>query len=406
MRTRAVLQRRPGTDNIQWHNLPPGSAMHQLRSAIAVTALVVVACRPAPPPEFRIGLIGVFEGTMAFSSGEPARDGARLAVDELNAAGGVTIDGRRHRVVLIERESAPRPDAAAIAARALINLDSVDVIVGPQTSALAIAAGAVAEAASVPMIAPMASNPRVTEGRRFVSRLAFRDEVQGAALARFAYDSLGVRRAAALHEGASAYGRDITRLFAETFAGLGGRMVAVETFAADGPRDHGQQIRRILAERPDAILLPSFIVHDSAQIRIARSLGFRGVFLGSDAWDLITLQRREDALGSIVVANWDRRVDRPAMRRFVDAWSTRYSERPRATAAATYDAITMLAEAAAQSGQRSGAALADALRRPRELEGAFTSYRWSGTGDPARGVVILEIGRDSSLLRASLDPHR
>lgn len=343
---------------------------------------------------------------MALSSGLPARDGARLAVDELNAAGGVTIDGRVHRVVLIERESAPRPDAAAIVARGLINLDSVDVIVGPQTSALAIAAGAVAEASDVPMIAPMASNPRVTDGRRFVSRLAFRDEVQGAALATFAFDSLRVRRAAALHEGASAYGRDITALFGETFTALGGQMVAVETFAADGPRDHSAQMQRILAARPDAILLPSFVVHDSAQIRIARSLGFRGVFLGSDAWDILTLQRRDDALGSVVTANWDRRVGRPDMLRFLDAWNARYTERPRATAAATYDAIRMLAEAATHSGARSGAALAEALRRPRRIAGAFTSYEWIGTGDPIRDVVLLEIGRDSTLLRAVESPQR
>lgn len=381
--------------------------MARLHPAVLGLALAAgIACRQTPPAEFRIGLIGVFEGTMAFSSGEPARDGARLVVDELNAAGGITIGGRRHRVVLIERETAPRPDAAAIAARALINLDSVDVIVGPQTSALAIAAGAVAEAAEVPMIAPMASNPRVTDGRRFVTRLAFRDEVQGAAIAAFAFDSLQVRRAAVLHDAASAYGRDITRLFTETFGARGGAVVAVETFDADGPREHTAQLRRILAARPDAILLPSFIVHDSAQIRIARALGFRGVFLGSDAWDLITLQRREDALGSVVAANWDRRIARPELRRFVDAWEARYTERPRATAAATYDAIKLLADAAEASGGRSGGALADSLRRPREWAGAFTTYRWVGTGDPIRGVVLLEIGRDSSIVRAAQDPPR
>ncbi|HRN54064.1 MAG TPA: ABC transporter substrate-binding protein [Gemmatimonadaceae bacterium] len=368
-------------------------------SPVAVALLLAgLACRPAPPAEFRVGLIGVFEGTMALSSGIPARDGARLAVDELNAAGGIRIDGRAHRVVLIERETAPRPDAAAIVARGLINLDSVDVIVGPQTSALAIAAGAVAEASDVPMIAPMASNPRVTDGRRFVSRLAFRDEVQGAALAAFAYDSLGIRRAAALHEGASAYGRDITALFGATLTARGGRMVAVETFAADGPRDHSAQLRRILEARPDAIL------HDSAQIRTARALGFRGVFLGSDAWDILTLQRRDDALGSVVTANWDRRVGRSEMLRFIDAWNARHEERPRATAAATYDAIHLLAEAATHSGARSGPALADALRRPRDVAGAFTQYRWTGTGDPIRGVVLLEIGRDSTLLRTIQDP--
>lgn len=362
------------------------------------------ACAEAPPREFRIGLIGVFEGTAARSSGLPAQRGARLAVEELNAAGGVEIAGRRHRVVLVERESAPRPDAAATTARALVNLDSVDVIVGPQYSALAVAAGAVAEASQVPMVTPMASNASVTAGRRFVTRLAFVDAFQGEVLARFAYDSLGLRRAAALHDAASGYATDIVRLFTATFESLGGRVVAVERFDADDPADHSVQLRRIIGAGADAILLPSFVVHDSAQIGLARRLGFRGRFLGSDSWDVLPLLDRDDAAGSIVMANWDRRADREAGRGFAARWNARYEEPPRATGAATYDAVHLLANAATRAGVRSGGALTDSLRTQGHYDGALTSYRFVGTGDPVRGAVILEIGRDSTRLRALAPP--
>jgi branched-chain amino acid transport system substrate-binding protein len=363
-------------------------------------ALLLLGCEPRRAPEFRIGLIGVMDGPMGRSSGIPARRGAQIAVAELNAAGGVVIDDVAHTVVLIERETALRPEAAALAARALINLDSVDVIVGPQTSSLAVTAGAVAEASLVPMITPMASSPLVTAGRRMVTRLAFVDAFQGEVLARFAADSLGLRRAAILSDAASAYGREITRLFGETFEALGGEIVRAEEFDADDPADHRPQLRRILAERPDAILLPSFVVHDSAQIRIARELGFRGVFLGSDSWDILALSRRDDALGSIVVANWDRRANRPALTRFVELWSTQAEEAPRATGAATYDAIRLLALAASRAGVRSGLALSDSLRSLGAYEGAFSDYVFAGSGDPVRGAVILEVGRDSTRLRA------
>ncbi len=375
-------------------------------SLIALAAAALASCE-SPPPEFRIGLIGVFEGAMAHSSGIPARDGARMAVDEINARGGIVINGVTHRVRLIERETAPRPEAAAITARALINLDSVDVLVGPQTSALAVVAGAAAEASEVPMIAPMASNPAVTAGRRFVNRLAFVDAVQGTVLARFAYDSLQVRRAAVLHAAASAYSRDITRLFDSTFRSLGGRMVAIETFNSDDSSSHEPHLRRIMAGRPDAILLPNFVTHDSAQVRIARALGFRGTFLGSDAWDVLSMQRREDALGSIVVANWDRKLDREVARQFRAGWQQRYPEsRPRATAAATYDAVYLLADAAQRTGTKSGAPLAAALRAERAYDGAFARYRFDGTGDPIRGAVLLEMDRDSTIVRAVIEPDR
>jgi branched-chain amino acid transport system substrate-binding protein len=347
-----------------------------------------------------VGLIGVMDGPMGRSSGIPARRGARLAVDELNAAGGVVIAGVAHTVVLVERETALRPEAAALAARALINLDSVDVIVGPQTSNLAVTAGAVAEASLVPMITPMASSPLVTAGRRMVTRLAFVDAFQGEVLARFAFDSLGIRRAATLSDAASPYGREITRLFGHTFEALGGEIVRAEVFDADNPSEHRPQIRRILAARPDAILLPSFVVHDSAQIRIARELGFRGLFLGSDAWDILALSRRDDALGSIVVANWDRRASRPQLRRFIERWNAEAEEAPRATGAAPYDAIHLLALAASRAGVRSGIALSDSLRTLGAYDGAFSDYVFEGSGDPVRGAVILEIGRDSTRLRA------
>ncbi len=368
-------------------------------------ALLLTACTDSGPATWRIGLIGSHTGTMAGSSGIPARQGAEIAVRRLNDAGGVMIGGRAHRVVLIERETDNRPDAAALAARALINLDSVDVLVGPQTSNLAIAAAPVAEVSRVPMIAPMASNPAVTTDRRMVTRLAFIDAFQGEVLARYAFDSLRIRRAAALHDAGSPYGRDITRLFSETFEALGGKVVRVETFDADDPRDHAPQLRRILAERPDAILLPSFIVHDSAQIRVARALGFRGRFLGSDAWDIRTLATREDALGSIVVANWNRHSDRPASREFLAAWDSAYpGDVPRATAAATFDAIMLAAEAARRAGVRTGPAVVDSLRTVGAWAGALADFEFNGTGDPRRGAVILEVQRDSMPLRAVIGP--
>lgn len=354
----------------------------------------LAACERAPDPELRIGLIGVFEGALSDASGVPAREGARLAVAEINADGGVRIGEQNYRVVLVEREVANRPDAAAVMARALINLDSVDILIGPQSSSLATAAAAVAEASEVLMIAPMASSPSVTAGRRFVFRLSFLDAFQGEVLARFAYDSLQVRRAGVLYDAASAYGVEITRLFRTTFETAGGRIVGVETFNSDAPEDYRPQLRRLLAGKPDAILFPSFVAHDSAQIRQARDLGFRGRFLGSDSWNVRALSPRDYALGSIIVASWDRRSTREPVTRFLAAWAEGHTEPARATAAATYDAVHLAVDAAHRAGARDGIALSDALRRKGAYAGAVADFDFRGTNDPVRGAVILEITRD------------
>jgi branched-chain amino acid transport system substrate-binding protein len=358
-----------------------------------------LSCTPAEPPEFRVGFLNVMVGPMGPVSGVPGRNGAQMAVDEINAAGGVMVDGISHRVVLVEREIDIRPDAAATGARALINVDSVHAIVGPQISTLAIAAAAVAEFAQVPLISPMASNPAVTSGRSMIFRLAFLDEYQGAALARFAYDSLGIRRAAALFDEANPYSRDIWALFRSTFEARGGRVVGEETFQTDVASDYRAQLRRLVATRPDAILLPNYAVYDSVQVRQARDLGFRGRFLGSDSWDPVAMVRIPAAEGSVVVANWDHRSGGDSTRAFVARYQSRFGQEPRTTAAATFDAMTILAIAATRAQSLQGPALATAIGATDGHDGVVTTYRFRGSGDPTRGGTIVELRNGTTIIR-------
>lgn len=375
----------------------------RLLCALGVASLLASCASPPPPPALRIGLIGVFDGPARHSSGMPARLAARMAIDEINATGGALIDGVSHRLILIERETPNRPDAAAAAARALITLDSVDVLVGPQFSALAIAAGAVAEESQVPLVAPMASSPQVTTGRSYVMRLTFLDADQGEVLARYAFDSLGRRRTAALFPAASEHGRSMVERYGRTFTTRGGRMLAADTYHINDTGDQAAQIQRLMREAPDAVLLPDFSLGDSSQVRLFREAGFRGPFLGSDAWDAIALRGRQDIDGSIIVGNWDGRSDREGVRTFRARWNARYlGERPRATGAATYDAIRLIARAAERARARSGMALATALRTGAPFDGAFASYRFDGSGDPIRGATLLEMDKDSLLFRGTL----
>jgi branched-chain amino acid transport system substrate-binding protein len=381
----------------------PRAPTHAARTLLALAGVgclaLAPACAPAEQPEFRVGFLNVMVEPMGSVSGIPARDGAQMAVAEINAAGGVEIDGVPHRLVLVEREIEIRADAAATGARALINVDSVHAIVGPQISTLAIAAAAVAEFAQVPLISPMASNPAVTAGRSMIFRLAFLDEYQGSALARFAYDSLGVRRAAALYDEANPYSRDIWALFRTTFESRGGRVVSEQTFHTDVASDYRAQLRRLLAGNPDAILLPNYAVYDSVQVRQARELGFRGRFLGSDSWDPVAMVRIPAADGSVVIANWDHRAGSDSTRAFVARYRSQFGRDPRTTAAATFDAFRILANAATRAGSLDGSALASAIGSTDGHAGAVATYRFRGSGDPIRGGAILELRNGSTVLR-------
>jgi branched-chain amino acid transport system substrate-binding protein len=292
-----------------------------------------------------------------------------------------------------------------VAARRLVNLDSVDVIVGPQSSTLAIAAAPIAEESEVLMLVPMASNPAVTAGRRFVFRLAFLDSFQGEVLARFAFDSLGIRRAGVMHDAASPYGRDIATLFATTFADLGGEVVGVERYDVDGSRDYRPLLRRLLSRQPQALLLPNFVSADSVQLRQAIDLGFTGRFLGTDSWDVRGLAATPAYHGALIVGNWDRDTSRLMAQRFQREWKRNYRSTPYATAAATYDAIHIVAEAMRRSGQRAGPVLADTLRHFGPFDGAVAAYDFRGANDPVRGAVLLQLGPDGLGIRTAVPPQ-
>lgn len=368
-----------------------------LLTSATLGALVIGSCVPQDPPELRIGLVQLASGPLGPILGVSGLRGAEIALAELNADGGVDIGGVKHRVVLKVRPSEPRPDAAATAVGALINIDSVDAVVAPLISAFAAPAAGVAEAARVLFIAPMASNPGVTEGREFAFRLAFSDGFQGGLLATFAHDSLGFRRVAALADEASTYGQEIVRIFRDRFEARGGTMVAIEGFAADGPSDFRPQLRRIVAAKPDGLLLPNYVGFDSVQVRQARELGFKGRFLGSDSWDPGAISQMPLASGTIIVANWDARSPRPEARRFVERFEAKHGEVPRTAAAATYDAVRLIGLAATRAGSTDGAALQRALRTLGEHSGASADFRFAGASAPERGAVIVELldGRDS-----------
>ena len=360
-------------------------------AALAITLLA--ACAPKPEPQVRIGLLALLTGELAPQSGIPSQQGAEMAVDDLNAAGGIEIAGKRRKVKLTVRDYEPRPDAAATGARALINLDSVDAIIGPQLSAHAVTVASVAEMSRVPMIAPMASNPAVTAGRHFVFRLAFLDPFQGEMLARYAAENLGARRAAVLYDVSNAYGRDITALFRATFEKAGGAIVAAETFTSDQGTDFSAQLKRIAAARPDVLLLPNLSSVDSFQVRQARALGIRAPFLGSDSWDPVGLAHIPEANGAVVAHQWHIGVPRPMAVDFVNRYRARYGVEPRSTAVFTYDAIRLLADAMHRAGTTEGGPVSRTIAATNGYEAVAGTLQFNGTGDPRRGGVLSRVGR-------------
>jgi ABC-type branched-subunit amino acid transport system substrate-binding protein len=170
---------------------------------------------PTPAPEGNEILIGEY-GSMTGSEatfGQSTHNGILLAVDEINAAGGV--NGRR--IKLINYDDQGKPQEAGTAVTRLINDDHVVAVLGEVASGLSIAGGRVAQQYNVPMISPSSTNPAVTEIGDMVSRVCFLDSFQGDAVARFSVDDLHAKKAAILYANDSPYSKGLAEYFQQSF---------------------------------------------------------------------------------------------------------------------------------------------------------------------------------------------
>lgn len=349
---------------------------------------VFAACRPAPPAEIRIGILATFTGPFAEISGTPTRQGANLAVLD---AGNVMVGGKPMKIILVEHDFADRADAAASAARALINQERVVALVGPQFSRHAVPVAVVADESRIPMISPMSSNPATTAGRHYAFRLAFLDHVQGGVLARFARDDLHARTAAVLFDVSTAYSHDLAARFRDVFTAGGGRVTAFETYTADRAEDFTAQLRRIAAAAPDVLFLPNFPDAVNRQVPQLQRAGIVAKLLGGDSWDPQTLPPLREGQEVYVTNQWRPDIPLPEARGFVERFRATYHVEPRATAAMTYDAVGIVIEALRQAGRADPDAVRDAIASTTGHAGATGVVTFGGRADPRRAVAVSAI---------------
>lgn len=374
--------------------MTPASFSRALGRGGAVLALASAASCAAPraeAPVVHVGVLASLTGDRVGMSGESTRDGALLAAKEINDAGGVDLGGVRHRLDVVLTDIGDGTDRATSAAQSLLNRPDIAAIVGPQYSRNALPVAVLAEQASVPMISPMASHPGVTAGRRWVFRIAFTDDVQAVALARWAREGLHARRAAMLVEESASYSRSVAERYAQAFRAAGGEIVATEGYTRDRAVDFTAALRRIKAAHPDVLLLPNELPDDTLQIGQAASIGLGVPFLLPDFVDPRLMSRLPVSGGLYTTHHWYVQAPAPESRAFVAAFTRTIHHPPNATAATTYDAVRLIADAMHRAGTAAPGPLRDAIAATRGYRGATGTMDFAGRQDPVKRAVVMRL---------------
>jgi branched-chain amino acid transport system substrate-binding protein len=342
--------------------------------------LTLAACTGDAKP-ITLGAAGPW--TSAY--GTLARRGIDMAVDEINASGG--IHGRPLRI-LARDDMGTGTKAVQVAQEFVANRDVLGVV-GHLSSGAMIAAARVydTQLAAVPT---SATSPDLTGISHWVFRVIPSDSVTGIDLAHFA-DRLGHRRAAILYENDS-YGRGLAQAFEKSF---GGTIVSADPIdpLAETFEPYIAYFRQIA---PDLVFVAGTDASGIAVLREARREKLHADFLGGDGWTGVAVDT-SDAEGVYVATPFTDTDTRPEVQKFVAAYRARYhGETPPPDAALAYDATKLLATAVGQGGatRRGVQRYLAALDAHHPFVGVVGPVYFASTGDPiGKSLTITRVHR-------------
>jgi len=322
--------------------------------------------------------------------GQSSHKGTQLAIEELNAAGGLL--GKPVRYVYEDNRSTPGESATI--AKKLISRDKIVALLGEVASGRSLEAAPIAQASKVPMISPSSTNPKVTETGDYIFRVCFTDPFQGKLLAEFARRTLKAQKIAIFSDVAAPYSVGLAQFFREPFLAGGGQIVAEQKYTG-GDKDFKAQLTAIKSLKPDAIMVPGYYTDVGLIVAQARQLGITVPLFGGDGWEapeLIQIAGSEALQGTYYSTHFSPENTDPVAQKFVAAYRARYGgETPDAMAALGYDSAMVLADAIRRAGSTESAKLRDALAATSGYAGATGATTLDANRDASKPAVIITV---------------
>jgi len=359
----------------------------------ALMLLAATACRggaPEQPPapdngDIRIGVYADLSGRTS-AAGQATKNGAQLAADEINNAGGV---GGRKLEVVFEDDRGDAEGAASAVAR-LTGGRVRAVIAGSSPGAQS--AASKAQQSGVPLLATSQTEPRVTGAGDYVFRVSLLDSFQGEAMAKYAANNLHAKTAAILSESNSDYSGALARAFEETFGKLGGQVTQKPSYAPTDS-DFRTQLNAIRDANPEVLYIPGRYTEVGRIARQARELGIKATLLGGDGWnDPHLFDAGADPLdGSYITGLFSANDPDAQVRKFASDYAARFGGPPPAPAALAYDATRLLADALTRAASTDGAKLRDALAQTKAFKGVTGDLSFDAERNAVKPTVVFKI---------------
>ncbi|SEP43934.1 ABC transporter substrate-binding protein [Propionispora vibrioides] len=384
-----------------------GCKLFAAAAAVLLLAGALTGCGSSSSNEIKIGVLDELTGGNA-TMGTSAANGAKMAIKEANAKGGVL--GKQIQAVVADNKSEPSESANAMTK--LTTQDKVVAVTGVFSSSNAIAASSVAESSQVPFLAVGATNPKVTvdaesgKVKDYTFRVCFIDPFQGTVGANFVLNTLKLQKAAILVDSSSDYSKGLSAFFKDAFTKGGGSILAEEAYLQKD-QDFKTILTKIKALNPEIIYVPGYYEEVGKIVKQARELGMNIPIVGGDGWDspkLVEVATAPALNNTYFTNHYSVEDTSPVSQAFVEAYKKEYGQAPDAMAVLGYDAANVLIDAISRANSEEPAKIREALAATKDYPAITGSTTFNATHDAVKSAVIIEMKDGKQTYRATVKP--
>jgi branched-chain amino acid transport system substrate-binding protein len=355
------------------------------------------AAPAAPAPAtVKIGHVAPLTGGIAHL-GKDNENGARMAVDEINAAGGLDVGGAKVKLELVPEDDKADPKEGTLAAQKIVDAGVV-AVVGHLNSGTSIPASKIYSDASVTQISPSATNPKLTEqGFKTTFRVVANDNQQGGVLAVYAAETMKAKTIAIIDD-RTAYGQGLADVVEKVAKEKGVKVVARE-FTNDKATDFNAILTKVRGAKPDVVMYGGMDATAGPMAKQMKQLGIKAPLLAGDGVcspEFIKLAG--DAAGILHCSMAGEAIEHMAKGAdFVARYKAKFNQDVQVYSPYSYDAVYVIADAIKRAGKADRAAITAAM--PATMYNGLTgTIAFDEKGDIKNGAISMFQVKDSKLV--------
>ncbi len=378
----------------------PRSWRTTVRVSLLLSAAVLLGSCAKESATIKIGEFASMTGKEA-TYGQASHKGTLLAIEEINAAGGVL--GKK--LELLTEDNQSKPGESATIVKKFISRDKVVAVLGEVASSRSLEAAPICQTAKIPMITPSSTSPKVTEAGDYIFRVCFIDPFQGTVMAKFAKNTLRVRKVALLTSVSSAYSVGLAKYFKERFAADGGTIVLEQKFS-EGDKDFRAQLTAIKAAGIEGIFVPGYYAEAALICKQAQDLGIAVPIFGADGWEspeLVEIGGRA-VEGTYFATHYSPDNRDATVVAFNEKFRKRWGDVSDTLTGLGYDSVMMLADAMKRAGTTDAAALRNALAATKDFRGVTGTITLDAQRNPTKSAVVLQVKDGKFVFVESIAP--